>query len=104
MALIPLSNELNNTEYEYTIIDAKVNHLFYMDDLKLFARNDNKLEGLVATTKEFSNGIGMTFGLEKCANVSFLRGLIQKTTDMTVDIDTTIRELEPGGNLQISRI
>jgi len=42
-----------------------------MDDLKLFARNDNELEGLLATPKEFSNDIGMTFGLEKCITVSF---------------------------------
>ena len=67
MAFIPLSNELNNTEYGYTIFNSKVNHLFYMDDLKLFPRNDNELKGLLASAKEFSNDIGMTFGLEKCA-------------------------------------
>ena len=67
-----------------------------MDDLKLFARNDNKIEGILIIAKEFSNDIGMTFGLEKCAKVSFLRGLIQKTTDMKVDIDNTTRELQPG--------
>jgi len=67
-----------------------------MDDLKLFARNDNELEGLLATAKEFSDDIGMTFGLEKCAKISFRRGSIQKTTDIEIDINTTIREQEPG--------
>jgi len=66
-----------------------------MDDLKLFARNDNELEGLLATPKEFSNDIGMTFGLEKCAKISFRRGSIQKTTDIKIDVNTTIRRLEP---------
>ena len=86
MSLIPLSNELNNTEYGYTIFNSKVNHLFYMDDLKLFARNDNELEGLLATAKEFRNDIGMTFDLEKSAKVSFRRGSSQKTTDIEIDI------------------
>ena len=95
MALIPFLNELNNREYGYTIFDAKVDHLFYMNDLRIFARNDNELEGLSVTAKDFSNSIGMTFGIGKCVKVSFLNGLIQKTTDMKVDINTTTRELEP---------
>ena len=45
-----------------------------MDDLKQFSRNDNELEGFLATAEEFSDDIGMAFGLEKCAKVSFLRG------------------------------
>ena len=44
--------KLNNTEYGYTIFNSIVNHLFYMDDLKLFARNDNELEGLLAIGME----------------------------------------------------
>ena len=44
-----------------------INHLFYMDDLKLFARNDNELTVLLATVKNFSDDIGMKFGLDKCA-------------------------------------
>ena len=89
-----MNSTTQNTDIPF--FDAKVNHPFYTDDLKLFARNDNELEGLLATAKEFSNDIGMIFGLEKCAKVSFLKGLIQKTTDMKTDINTTIRELEPG--------
>ena len=64
-------------------------HLFYMDDLKRFARNVNKLEKTLATAKEFSNDIGMTFGLEKCAMVSFLRGFIRKKADTKFDINTS---------------
>ena len=51
---------------------------------------------LLATAKEFSNDIGMTFGLEKCSKVSFCRGPIQRKTGIKIDINTTIRELEPG--------
>ena len=39
-ALIPFSKLLNNTGYSYKIYDNTINYLFYMDDLKLFAKND----------------------------------------------------------------
>ena len=78
MAIIPLSSELNNTDYGYRIFETKVNHLFHMDDLKLFVRNDYELEGLLTTAKGFSNEIGMEFGLDKCAKASILRGTLKK--------------------------
>ena len=40
VTLIPLSKLLSNTGYGYKIYDNTINHLFYMDDLKLFAKND----------------------------------------------------------------
>ena len=95
LALIPLSNELNNTGYGYKIFDRTINHLFSMDDLKLFAKNDQDLEGLLNTVKEFSNDIDMEFGLDKCAKVSFVRGKLQKTSSINPDIDTAIRDLDP---------
>ena len=36
-----------------------------MDDLKLFPKEDDNLEGLLQTVKKFSDGIGMSFGLNK---------------------------------------
>ena len=74
-----------------------INHLFYMDDLKLFARNDNELTGLLDTVKKFSDDIGMQFGLDKCAKVTFIKGKIVKTENITLDVSTTIRELEQEG-------
>jgi len=38
-----------------------INHLFYMDDLKLFAKDDNKLEEMLQLVKNFTADIGMTF-------------------------------------------
>ena len=40
LALAPLSNLLNNTGMGYSVYNERVNHLFYMDDLKLYAKND----------------------------------------------------------------
>ena len=66
-----------------------------MDDLKPFAKNDQDLEVLLNAVKEFSNAIGMEFGLDKCAKVSFFRGKLQKTSSINLDIDTAIRDLDP---------
>ena len=59
LSLIPLTNELNNTRYGYEIYEKTINHLFYMDDLKLYAKNDKEHEGLLSTVKQFSDDIGM---------------------------------------------
>ena len=67
VTLIPLSKLLNNTGYGYKIYDntkkpsrymiTQKNHLVYMVDLKLFAKNDQQLQGLLNIVKQFSNDI-----------------------------------------------
>ena len=93
-SLIPLTNELNNTKYGYDIYEKAINHLFYMDDLKLYAKNDKELEGLLSTVKQFSDVIGMEFGLDKCAKASFKKGILTRTTAVELGLDTTICELD----------
>ena len=46
-----------------------------MDDLKLYSSNDNQLRALLETTHIFTNDIEMSFGQEKCAKVSIVRGV-----------------------------
>ena len=46
LALLLLSYELNNMGYGYNIYGEKINNLFYMDDLKLYGKNDYELDGL----------------------------------------------------------
>ena len=48
--------------------DIKVNHLLYMDDLKIYACSDKEMEFLVNTIRIFSEDISMEFGFEKCAS------------------------------------
>ena len=49
-----------------------------MDDLKLFAKDDHELEGLLQTVKKFSDDIDMKFELEKCAKATFLKEKLGK--------------------------
>jgi hypothetical protein len=79
LAINPLSELLNSSGVGYHVGKGKtenhfVNHLLYMDDLKLFASGDRQLEGLLNTVDMFSTDIRMRFGLDKCAKLSLRRG------------------------------
>lgn len=95
ISLIPLTSELNNSGSGYPIFHRVINHLFYMDDLKLFAKNDQQLEGLLTTVSEFSKDICMEFGLDKCAKATFVKGKLKESDSIIVDLETAIKELDP---------
>ena len=63
LSLAPLSTTLNNAGYGFEVGGKKISHLFYMDDLKTYVKNDNQQEGLLNTIKTFSDDICMQFGL-----------------------------------------
>ena len=76
ISLIPLLLDLNFSGYEYKIGTEQITHLFYMDDLTLYSKDDSELEGLLRTVKGLSDDIGKEFGLGKCAKATFKGGLI----------------------------
>ena len=94
LALTPLLHELIETGYGYKIGEEKINHLFYIDDLKLYGKNDKELDGLLCTVKKFSEDIGMEFGLDKCAKATFIRGRLTSTSEIKLNEDISIRELD----------
>ena len=69
-----------NMKYGDEIYEKTINHLFYMNDLKLYAKNGKELEGLLPTVKQFIDDIGMEFGLDKCAKATFIKGKFTRTT------------------------
>ena len=76
--LIPLTVILHKPEsaYKFSSNKGKINHLIFMDDLKLYAKNEKGLESLVQTVRIFSDDIGMKFGISKCATLALKRGKI----------------------------
>ena len=73
LALLPLSMILRvSVGYEMTKDGCRINHLLFMDDLKLFAKNEKEIDSLVQTVRIFSDDIGMKFGLEKCAAMTMI--------------------------------
>ena len=53
LSLIPLTYELNTTKYGYEIYEKTINYLLYMDELRLYAKIEKELEGLLSTVKQF---------------------------------------------------
>lgn len=96
IALNPLSTLLNDTSFGYQLNGNKINHLLYMDDLKLFAKNENDLNGLIGMVKTFSDDIMMKFGFNKCARVTLKRGkLTSECTDASKnDSENSFKQLK----------
>ena len=98
LALVPLTSELATSGYGYKILNtsAPISNLFYMDDVKLYSKNEQEQVGELKIVKQFSD-IGMEFGLEKCAKASFKKGKLASTGNVVIDEDTEIQELDQEG-------
>ena len=66
----------------------------YMDDIKLFAKNERELETLIHAVRIFSQDIGMEFGKEKCAMLVMKSGKRHMTDGMELPNYDRIRTLE----------
>ena len=74
--------------------DTKLNHLFFVDDLKLYAKNLYIAKQLLEVVTTFSKDINMQFGVEKCAYIYIERGK-RKSLGETISIhDDPIKELK----------
>ena len=84
IAMMPLNHILRKCTAGYKLSSSqeKVNHLMYMDDIKLFAKNEKELETLIHTVRIYSRDIGMEFGIEKCAMLVMKSGKRQLTDGM----------------------
>lgn len=78
ISLLPLSIELRrgkgyscgppgNRKY-------KITHMFYIDDLKIYASNERELKEALNAVQLYSDSIGMSLGLDKCAVLHIKRG------------------------------
>ena len=54
MYMIPLTKIVRKAKAGYRLDDIKVDHLLFMDDLELFAKNEKLLDRLVSAVQVFS--------------------------------------------------
>ena len=66
MVLLSLILRKVNTSYEWGKKEYKLNHLLFMDGLKLFLKSEEQMDTLVRTVYVFSSNIGMESGMKKC--------------------------------------
>ena len=64
--MVPLSKILQYVKAGHTLRDGKINHLFFMDDLKVCGKNKAEIENFVSTVQLISQDIRMEFGIKKC--------------------------------------
>ena len=69
-----------------------------MDDLKLYSRSEKGLDSLVQTVRDFSEDVGMEFGIEKCAMLVMEKGNIVKSVGIELTGGKVIKSLQEGEN------
>ena len=71
IAMMPLNYILRKCTARYKLSKSqeKISHLMYMDDIKLFTKNEKDPETLIQTLRIYSHDIRMEFGIEKCAKL-----------------------------------
>ena len=73
--------------------EKRINHLLFMDDLKLYAENDKELRHLLQIVEDYSKDIGMSFGVDKCAKCTIKKGKKTTTENMQLE-EYEIQDLE----------
>ena len=96
MIMIPLSMLLKEERKGYKLGNpgSLVNHLLFMDDLKLYGKSQDEVDALLGLVQEYSNDIGMEFGMDKCAVLGIkngkrveCRGVVLPSGDVMKDVD-----------------
>ena len=69
IVMMPLNRILRKctARYKLSRLQEKISHLMYMDDVKLFIKNEKELETLIHAVRIYNQDTGMEFGIEKCA-------------------------------------
>ena len=99
MIMLPLTLVLRKMRAGYKLAkDMKpINHLLFMDDLKLYGASKNQLGSLVQVIRIFSQGIKMSFRLDKCAVLEMRRGRQIGSSGIELPDDQHIGEIEEEG-------
>ena len=98
LVLILLSLILRKAKeaYEFSERNEKINHLLFIDDLKLYSGSDKGMDSLVQAVRAFSEDIGMEFDIEKYATLVMEKGKIVKSFGIEFSDGKVIKSLQEG--------
>ena len=76
ISMIPLTLVLRRMKQGYSFQKgkSKLNHLRFMDNLKLYGSNQNETDNFVRTVEIVTKDIGMAFCIDKCGALAMKRG------------------------------
>ena len=106
LSMNPLSFMLNRSNC-YSIgkgnsREINVTHLFFVDDLKLFAPNINAMKLLIDLVTQFSKDIGMKLGESKCTYLHIERVRIEVNSENIKIDNLNIKQVKEGDKYQTS--
>ena len=84
MLLFSLILRKVNASYEWGKKEYKLNHLLFMDNLKLFSKSEEQMDtlGSCETVDVFSTDIRMEFGIKKCGILTMKRGKVVRCEEI----------------------
>ena len=97
--LIPLSYTFPKVNVGYHLGKSQhkqINHLLFMDDLKLYGNSEKEAEGLTNSVRLFSKDIAMGFRIHECAHVTMKEGKVVSVGVMELLSVEVIPELQSG--------
>ena len=86
-----------NASYEWGKKEYKLNHLLFMDDLKLFSKSEEQMDTIVRTVHVFSTDTGLAFGMKKCGILIIQRGKVVRCEGIKLPNCEVIKEVEKEG-------
>ena len=97
--MIPLKLVLRQTKTSCEVKKGgkKINHLLFMDDLKLFVKNEDQIDSLVNPVRIFSEAIKMEFGLPKSGLLIMKRGKVVKIKGINMPDGKMMKNIEEDG-------
>ena len=82
--------------YELKNGGKKINHLLFIDNLKLCSKNEDQIDTLLNTVRIFSEDIKMEFELPKCGVLITERGKVVKSEGIRLPDGKMIKNIEEG--------
>ena len=99
ISLIPLTLLLRKMKAGYDLggRQGKINHLLFMDDLKLYGKNENQIDTLVQSVRVMCDDIRMEFGVSKCASLVLKKGKLVHSEGISLPNGQQIRVVTEEG-------
>ena len=105
LCMIPMSLVLRKVKagYEWGTREFSLNHLVFMDDLKLYGMREKQIDSLVRTVHILSTDMEMEFGIRKCRLVILKRGKIVRCRGIELPNGETMKRVEQEGCTYIGK-
>lgn len=77
-------------KYQLRDLWEQVNHLLFMDDLKLYSHNEKQIVTIVNTVQNFSKDIRMRIGITMCLPLIKKRCIISRSEGVQLPMNDVI--------------